>query len=330
MSRIDLDEAIAKLESGEVVALPSETVYGLAGRSDRLDTVQKIFQTKQRPSFDPLILHVASFEQVAALTSKVTEAHRELAKAFWPGPLTMIFEKAPSVLSQITAGLETVAIRSPEHRLFLQAIQAVGVALAAPSANQFSRTSPTEAEHVLAEFQDQVSVVDGGPCKRGLESTIVQVEQTGQHVTMSLLRPGVITPSSLRQTLENSGFSVEFRESTKMAPGRVAAHYRPRQTLILYDPKKWNADQLAAMSLEELNGKSDDASELSLDFSNPADFVLNHDPVLAARELYSQLRSFSASSHSVILCAWPFGKHPDGQWEAIFDRLSRASSFQVF
>jgi L-threonylcarbamoyladenylate synthase len=329
MSYISADEAIEKLKNGSIVALPSETVYGLAGRHDQLSSVQKIFQTKKRPSFDPLILHVSGLEQVGELAKEIPSAHRLLAEAFWPGPLTLIFDKSSAVLAEVTSGLETVAIRSPKHDIFQRVLQGVGVPLAAPSANQFSKTSPTQAIHVETEFDGNVAVVEGGACEAGLESTILQLQEQGKKVTASILRPGVITRQQIENTLSKTDFEVEFVESSAMAPGRVKAHYQPKQILILYNPELYDIKSLQSMSAQELNLAGDGELQSAPDFSRPGELLLSDQPALAARELYAKLRQLSESNRTVLTCPWPHGRHPAEAWAAIFDRLKRASRAQL-
>ena len=190
ISNQDLEKAKNLLLAGEVVAIPTETVYGLAADISNEDAIRKVFSLKERPFFDPLIVHVASLKQAKALTTEWGPLTDFLARYFWPGPLTLILPKAESVNSLITSGLETLAIRFPNHPAAIQLITQVGP-LAAPSANKFGQTSPTEAHHVRKEFRSvDVFVVDGGPCEIGIESTVLEVGSNQDSV--SILRPGRI------------------------------------------------------------------------------------------------------------------------------------------
>ncbi|NQZ01580.1 MAG: threonylcarbamoyl-AMP synthase [Bdellovibrionales bacterium] len=331
MSKITPDEAIAKLLAGEVVALPTETVYGLAGRHDKPEAVESIFKTKKRPSFDPLILHVKDLEQATELVQQISPAHKVLADAFWPGPLTLIFDKSEKVSYEVTSGLETVAVRAPKHPLFLQILEKIGKALAAPSANQFSKTSPTTAEHVESEFSGVIDVVDGGACESGIESTILQLKTAEQSVQVSVLRPGVIAPAIIRSKLEEAGLKVEFVASQTMAPGKMKAHYQPAQPLILFDSNQYEAKDIEAKSSTlRSKGESHELDKSKLDFSKPGVLTLSADPAIAARELYAELRRLSAEDHTILLCPWPHGPKPPESWLGIFDRLNRASHTQFF
>jgi L-threonylcarbamoyladenylate synthase len=177
MSEFILDEisvAVEKLINGEVVGIPTETVYGLGAVISKSDAIKKIFTTKERPFFDPLIVHVSGVEQAKELSLDWSAAADILAQEFWPGPLTLVLPKK-NVSDLITSGLQTVGVRCPDHKIALEIIEKVGEPIAAPSANRFGKTSPTCKKHVLEEFNDAVFVVDGGDCSVGIESTIISV-----------------------------------------------------------------------------------------------------------------------------------------------------------
>jgi L-threonylcarbamoyladenylate synthase len=174
---VDIERAAAFLRKGQLVAIPTETVYGLAGNALDLKSVSSIFETKNRPSFDPLILHVASLEQVSPFVSEFPEKLKCLAEAFWPGPLTVLLPRKASVPDLVTSGLDRVAVRVPNHPLTLALLAQLDFPLAAPSANPFGYISPTQAAHVAAQLGSQVPyILDGGACAVGLESTIVGME----------------------------------------------------------------------------------------------------------------------------------------------------------
>jgi L-threonylcarbamoyladenylate synthase len=232
------DEAIAQaaalLLAGEVVALPTETVYGLAGNALNPAAVAKIFSAKMRPAFDPLIVHVAgagSIEPLARMTGPVRHQVDQLTQRFWPGPLTLLLPRTPAVADGVTAGLETVAIRAPAHRVFRRVLQATQVPLAAPSANRFGRVSPTAAAHVMAELHGQIPLVlDGGATRIGLESTIVR--PTGER--LEILRPGPVTAEALREFGEVV-YPSPAASGPVEAPGQLPSHYAPNRPVILID-----------------------------------------------------------------------------------------------
>jgi L-threonylcarbamoyladenylate synthase len=219
--------AVSLLAGGELVALPTETVYGLG--ADALDPAAcaKIFEAKDRPLSDPLIVHVPSIDWLDRL-AVVPEAARRLAENFWPGPLTLVLPRRETVPDLVTAGQETVAIRMSSHPLFREVLKAFGRPVAAPSANRFGRISPTCVEHVLAELEGRIPLVlDGGPCAHGIESTIVLVAADGLHI----LRNGPVTAEEL------AAFGpVHGSVAGISAPGGLASHYAPRTPLVIGEP----------------------------------------------------------------------------------------------
>lgn len=227
-------QATALLLAGEVVALPTETVYGLAGNALNPDAVGKIFAVKMRPAFDPLIIHVAgidSIEPLVRMTGPVRAQVEGLTRRFWPGPLTLLLPRTPGVADSVTAGLETVAVRAPAHPIFRQVLQATRVPLAAPSANRFGRISPTAPAHVLAELHGRIPLIlDGGPTRIGLESTIVR--PSGER--LEILRPGPITAEALREFGEVVS-PAPAASGPVEAPGQLPSHYAPNRPVILID-----------------------------------------------------------------------------------------------
>src|SRR5258705_9156100 len=186
---ISIKEAAERIRAGEVVAFPTETVYGLGANALDAAAVAKIYELKGRPASSPLIVHVASIEMARTLVSQWPPAAEELACRYWPGPLTLVLPKVPAIPDIVTAGLPTVGVRVPNHPLALALIREAGVPLAAPSANRFTGLSSTTAEHVRETFGDAVPVLDGGPCQVGIESTVVSIA-SGK---ITLLRPGMIS-----------------------------------------------------------------------------------------------------------------------------------------
>lgn len=237
-SQEDIERASNLLQSGEVVAIPTETVYGLAANAFDEQAVARIFEIKGRPLIDPLIVHVAGFEQAEKLAICDSELIQAVSRAFWPGPLTVILKKQACVPDLVTAGKDTVAIRMPGHPLAHQILAACQLPLAAPSANPFGYVSPTRPEHVRDSFGTKVShIVDGGPCQNGLESTILDISNESEAI---IRRPGPITKEILREKL---GVDVEFvraqhsADETKsmVSPGSLKKHYSPQTRLKLVE-----------------------------------------------------------------------------------------------
>jgi L-threonylcarbamoyladenylate synthase len=220
--------AVDALRRGGLIGLPTETVYGLGADASNPEAVARIFAAKKRPTNHPLIVHLHRKEQLTQWAYAVPAAAWRLAEAFWPGPLTLVLKRAPGVLDAVTGGLDTVALRVPAHPLALEVLAAFGGGIAAPSANRHKKISPTSARHVRQELGDAVDVVlDGGDCRVGIESTIVDLS-TG---TMRLLRPGAITTRDLEQTVAepvDPAISPVIR-----SPGRMPLHYAPDASVVL-------------------------------------------------------------------------------------------------
>lgn len=322
------------LEEGGVIGLPTETVYGLAARIDIPAAIEKIFTTKERPFFDPLIVHVSSIEQarrVAAYWGPVSQA---LAEAFWPGPLTLILPRDSSINSLITSGLESVGIRMPNHPLALQLLHEVGVPLAAPSANKFGRTSPTSAVHVRDEFKDEnVFVIDGGDCQIGIESTVLMVKhQPDCKVQLAILRRGYVLQSDISRVLSTRGFDFEFVEQVdkRESPGHMKHHYMPSIPLIVCTDSDRQADSV----LDEVNKKMNQLPDEieSVKIVKPQQGIhsysllqLSQDPLLATREFYGKLRELAAQGNDCIIF-YREDHHQGERWESLFDRMNKAAS----
>ena len=233
----DIRRAGQLLRQGGVVAIPTETVYGLAAHATNPQAVQKIFEAKGRPQDNPLIVHIASLEELPALVRQVPDAAKKLAETFWPGPLTMIFYKSEKIPAETSAGLDTVGIRMPQHLAARQVIQAAGVPLAAPSANRSGRPSPTTAEHVMNDMKGRIdAVLDGGPCQVGVESTVV--DMTGD--VPRVLRPGAVTREQILRVLGSVEVdSAVFHEvapgEVVRAPGMKYRHYAPKAPVLLFE-----------------------------------------------------------------------------------------------
>lgn len=299
-----IEQALSAFKQQKLVAIPTETVYGLAAPINNEALIHKIFSLKERPFFDPLIVHVASIEQAKSLTTHWSDTAQTVAQAFWPGPLTMILPKKELVTDMITSGLPTVGIRFPQHPLTQKLIKSLGVPLAAPSANKFKQTSPTQVEHVKKAFSEQdVYILEGGPCKVGIESTIVDVSQT----PIKILRPGMLNQKDFTAI----GIAcIEYNNTQSIeAPGMMQDHYMPLKPLFLT-----SSFDLSTVT-RFLNTKQ---------IKSYAELKLPDDPILAARHLYSLLHQNNA--HDSFVCHIKSSWQKDPQWFGILDRLKKASS----
>jgi L-threonylcarbamoyladenylate synthase len=227
MPNLSVSEAASRIRSGGLVAFPTETVYGLGANALDAAAVAKIYELKGRPATSPLIVHISSIEMAREVVAEWPRLADELAKKYWPGPLTLVLPKKPVVPDIVTAGLGTVGVRMPKHPIALELIEKAGVPIAAPSANRFSELSPTTAEHVRAAFGESVGVLDGGPSQVGIESTVVAIENGA----MKLLRPGMISLGEIEST-------VAPEAAGHPAPGMQPKHYSPRTGLLLVDGPK--------------------------------------------------------------------------------------------
>lgn len=232
-------EAAALLRAGEVVGLPTETVYGLAADAFNAAAVAKVFAAKDRPSFDPLIVHIASrgdLKNVAIIPEDILETVNKLTAAFWPGPLTILLPKHPDVPDLVTSGLPTVAVRQSAHPIFRAINKELGKPIAAPSANRFGSISPTSASAVVKELGGKIPlVVDGGACSEGVESTIISIEpREGKKPVFYLHRAGPVTKEQLQDFGKVEKFRPQSGEALQ-APGQLASHYAPRTPLLLLE-----------------------------------------------------------------------------------------------
>lgn len=300
--------AAEALRRGELVAFPTETVYGLGAHALDVDAVTKIFEAKGRPRFDPLIVHVASLEAARALFADPPEALDRLAAEFWPGPLTLVAKKVAAVPDLVTAGHDTVAVRIPDHPVAKALLEAVGLPIAAPSANPFGAVSPTRAEHVVAQLGGRVSIVlDGGPCEVGVESTIVALEPRP-----TLLRPGGLPLESLERVL--GPIAVPAADAlTTASPGRLTSHYATATPLVL-DPAHAPEDARRGLLAFEQWAEGYEIVE-----------VLSPDGDLAeaAQRLFAAMRRLDALDLDVIVAELV---PEEGLGRAINDRLRRAAA----
>lgn len=307
----DIAAAAAALRRGELVGMPTETVYGLAADARNGDAVRRIFAAKGRPADHPLIVHLASAAQLGDWTREVPLLAHRLIAAFWPGPLTLVLRKSAMVDPAVTGGQDTVGLRVPSHPVAQALLQAFGGALAAPSANRFGRISPTTAEHVRGEFPDGVSVIlDGGASAVGLESTIVDLSGSQPR----LLRPGSI-PASAIEALIGPLTRPTDAEGPR-ASGRLEAHYAPGKPL----------DLVAAADVPHY--RAGDSADTAWLVAGPlpegcAGESLPADAAGYGRMLYAALRRLDAGRAARIAVVLP----PSGEdWAAVHDRLGRAAA----
>lgn len=327
----DLRYAAELIRAGCLVAFPTETVYGLGGNALRPDAAGRIYQAKGRPSDNPLIIHLASAE-AAGDYCETTPLFEKLARAFLPGPLTMILPKKPCIPLEVTGGLDTVAVRVPENALAGSFLAACGVPVAAPSANTSGRPSPTSADHVFADLAEKVEfILDGGACALGVESTIVKLD--GERVT--LLRPGAVTPEMLRAVAGELAFDDRSMEKPKageipLAPGMKYRHYAPRASLTLLEGSR---ESILNFLREKGKDKSvailaDGSDMLPLVEEGRVLFLGERsDPASLAKHLFAALRALDERKE--ITAAYAAMPEKKGMGLAVYNRLLKASGYTV-
>lgn len=327
----DVTRAAQALRAGELVAFPTETVYGLGADARNSTALAKIFAAKGRPADHPLIVHLPDAAHLAQWAIDIPESAHALAAAFWPGPLTLILKRHPAVPDLVTGGQDTVGVRVPNHPVALALLREFGSGIAAPSANKFGRISPTTAAHVREELgksgeKNVAIILDGGPCAVGIESTIIDMTS----VTPRILRPGAISADTLRQRLHvpvHEGYAAQPADHATNSPrvsGSLAAHYAPRTPLQLCALESLPAAIAAA--LQEGQRVAVLAPELSPPMSanqNIIRRVASADFSQYAHDLYATLRELDSAGCDLILVAAP----PDNEaWRAVNDRLRRAAA----
>jgi len=307
-------EAVAALRRGEVIGLPTETVYGLAADAGNAAAVAQIFALKGRPADHPLIVHVAGAEQLGDFCRALPPAAQALARAFWPGPLTLILPRAPSVPDIVTGGQDSVGLRCPAHPLALEVLRAFGGGLAAPSANRFGHISPTSAAHVRAEFGAAVPVVlDGGDCEIGIESTIVDLVSAQPRI----LRPGRITREQLIEVIGD--VEAAPGADSPRASGTLEAHYAPRTPMLLLAREAMEREGAQQRALGQKVALLA-LGKLPPGFEGEA---LPDEAQAYAHGLYAALRALDAGGAHLLLVQRP----PEGRdWFAVHDRLRRAAA----
>lgn len=312
----DVDEAISLLQQGELVAIPTETVYGLAANGLDATAVAKIFAAKARPSFDPLILHTSHADRLSDFVLDVPAPLRLLAEQYWPGPLTIVVEKQSIVPDITTSGLPTVAVRVPAHPLALSVLERLDFPLAAPSANPFGYVSPTTARHVADQLGDQISMIlDGGPSTVGLESTIVSWQEDKVHI----VRKGGL-PVETIESIVGPVILADHSSSNPLAPGMLASHYATRTRIVLSTSidsvlERHPPDRVGVLRFSAYEPTVPTAHQIVL--SRSADLTE------AASRLFAAMRSLDALDIDVIVAELV----PDrGLGRAINDKLRRASA----
>ena len=310
-----LGQAAELLAQGQLVALPTETVYGLAADARSPKAVARIFEAKGRPAGNPLIVHIDSVEMAEGCVAAWPRAAAQLAGAFWPGPLSLVLPKADSIPEIVTAGGKTVAVRCPAHPVFTAVLAKCGFPLAAPSANRSNRVSPTRAEHVVDQLGGLIPLVlNGGACDLGIESTVLDL--TGD--TPTLLRPGMISLGQLQAVLGPVATSKHPAAAEPLkSPGQLQRHYSPRAKLIIVE-----GDMAAAL------GQADETTHVIARTAEPAAWPSErwHElPAVVsdfARELYSTLhRCDQLGAETILVQSLPSGD----EWAALRDRLNRAA-----
>jgi L-threonylcarbamoyladenylate synthase len=309
-----ITRAVELLRAGEVVAFPTETVYGLGADAASPEAVAKIFKLKGRPEAHPVIVHLADAAHLEAWARDIPAAARRLASAFWPGPLTLVLKRAAGVLDAVTGGQDTVGLRVPSHPAARALLEAYGAGIAAPSANKFGRVSPTTAMHVFADFGLAVPLVlDGGACPVGIESTIVDLSGARPR----LLRPGGVPLAGIEEAL---GEAVGMPDAqAPRAPGSHASHYAPRAQVKLVR----RVEMLEALASHK--GRRIGALALEVSVPRLGSHLQRVVPVVPgpyAHDLYAHLRALDAQNVDVILVEAP-PKTPG--WSAINARLARAT-----
>lgn len=330
-----VEEAGRVLRQGGLVAFPTETVYGLGANALDGRASARIYKAKGRPSDNPLIVHVAGIEEVGSLVESVSGTARVLMETFWPGPLALIMPARADVPAEVTAGLNTVAVRMPDHPVALALIKAAGVPVAAPSANLSGRPSPTTAQHVLQDLNGRIeAVLDGGQTGVGVESTVLDLTVP----VPTVLRPGGVTPEDLREVLGRvevdpaaaSGF---FSGDKHRSPGMKYAHYAPRAPLFLIEGRP----EAVASKIAELAGEQRSKGKRVgiLSYSDSHDFSafgevvlagLREKPETVAAGLYAALRRFDELNVDLILAE---GLEVSGVGLAVMNRLRKASGGKI-
>ena len=320
-------KAAAILRAGKVVALPTETVYGLAANAWSAESVRRIYDVKKRPPTNPLIVHIAGQAMLRQCVREWDETAERLAQRFWPGPLTLVVLRSSQIPDEVTAGGDTIAVRWPRHPLMQAVIRECGFPLAAPSANLSNQLSPTQARHVLAQLNGAVPlIVDGGDSSVGIESTVVDLLSCPPKV----LRPGMLHMNALRAAGLYVGRKIRKKErrskpSIVRSPGMAKRHYSPKARLIL---ARW-ANQTALEQIVRRTGRKRNTVSILAHSAVPKTAGFAHVSILPqnaaayAQSMFAQLHAADNAGSELILAQAP---PEDAEWDGIWDRLKRASS----
>ncbi|RDI46943.1 L-threonylcarbamoyladenylate synthase [Aquicella lusitana] len=319
MTTPEITKAVKLLREGRLVAIPTETVYGLGADATNESAVRKIFLAKERPHDHPLIVHIGNIEQLQDWAREIPPAAMKLARAFWPGPLTLILKKQPQVLDIVTAGQNTVGLRIPRHPVARELLEAFGGGIAAPSANRFTRISPTTAHAVAEELGGKVDLIlDGGPCEVGLESTII--DMSGE--TPVILRPGAITAHAIAAELGLPDIASPYAQHETRAPGMHHLHYAPRTRTILIETENI-PDMLLALDRDDFPAAFVVNSDVIMPQNDKIRCIkMPHEAAAYAHDLYHTLRKLDHQDFKWIIIETV----PQGEaWDAIRDRLLKAT-----
>ena len=311
----DILEVVSMIQEGKIVAVPTETVYGLAADARNVEAVKNVFTIKNRPSNHPLIVHIASLDKLSQWAQDIPPIVDIIAKHFWPGPITLLLKKNDAVNDVVTGGLQTIAIRIPKNKALLKVLHLLDTGLAAPSANPYKRISPTTPEHVLSGLSGRIdAVLDGGACTVGVESTILDVTKN----KITILRHGPITKKMIEKVIGQSIESpIMHGESV---PGNMKSHYQPYTKTVLMNL----SDIEKELSLEENKGKLFGVihySDLKFVSTNMKAMKLSKNKREYTKLLYKALHELDAIHAHQILVETP--PHKDS-WNDVFDRLSKA------
>ncbi len=320
------EKAVALLKNGEVVAVPTETVYGLAANAFSTEAVRKIFTAKGRPQDNPLILHIGSFDMLHDITDEIPELAVKLAEEFWPGPLTMIFPRKNSVPSETCGGLDTAAVRMPDNEFTRTLIERCGFPLAAPSANTSGLPSPTSAVHVFDDMNGKIPlIIDGGECSCGVESTVICFDEAGIRV----LRPGAVTPEMLSEfadvTVDNGVLKQLSPNEKVLSPGMKYKHYSPKADVFILNGTN---EQIALYASEKAETGHKTAVLWGSAEINDDVIILPYGDTSEeqAENLFSSLRKADELGCELVYVKMP---EKSGLGLAVYNRLLRAAAFRI-
>lgn len=311
MNKTSINQAAAHILKGNLVGFPTETVYGLGANALDPYAVAKIFELKDRPAFDPLIVHIASLDELERLTKTRDARVYQLAERFFPGPLTLILPKSDEVPDIVTSGLATVGIRMPNHPIALELIRKAGVPIAAPSANKFGQVSPTKAEHVLKQLPDVDYLLDGGRTDVGIESTIISLNDKG----FEILRYGVITREEIEELIPYHELGIDKQENI-VSPGMLKSHYSPSKPIYIIEDKAPTSEERKKAGLLSYSGK-DSANYQIVDLLSPDGNLKTY-----AVNLFAAIHKMEESD---VECIYAEAVPEEGVGIAIMDKLRKAA-----